>query len=166
MKSILLILLLTTFGCGKSNNNAPGSAIRIDPVFTDPTRSPEGAVSDLAWLINDHRARLGLPTTMTVFALAQEADYHATNMSDGRVPLGHFGLAERCMNSRRALGGGNACSEVVAAGQMNSEATMRSWMNSWGHRRIIEDPRFTRMGVGVAVSRTGRPYWTVIFLQY
>ncbi len=166
MKSIFLILILTTLGCGKSGGNAPGSVIRIDPIFTDPTRSPDGAVSDLAWLINDHRARLGLPSTITVFPLSQEASFHSTNMSDGRTPVGHLGMAERCLNSRRALGGGNACSEIVAAGQMNSEAAMRTWMNSWGHRRIIEDPRFNRMGLGVSVSRTGRPYWTVIFLQY
>jgi uncharacterized protein YkwD len=161
----LILVLLITAGCG-SKNNAPGSEVRIDPLLTDPTRSPTGAVSDLAWLINDHRARLGLPGLLAVAEISREASFHAQDMSDGRLPLGHTGLANRCLSARRALGGGNACSEVVAAGQTNSESAMRSWMNSWGHRRIIEDPRFTRMGLGVSVSRTGRPYWTVIFLQY
>lgn len=163
MKLLILILLISA-GCG-SNNNAPGSEIRIDPVLTDPTRSPSGAISDLAWLINDHRARLGLPTLMAVDEISQQAASHADEMSY-RGRTSHDGLSYRCLNSRRALGGGNVCSEIVAGGQMNSEAVMRSWMNSWSHRRSIEDPRFTRMGLGVAVSRSGRPFWAVIFLQY
>jgi uncharacterized protein YkwD len=165
MKSILLILLLVS-SCGISSDNTSSPEVIIEPVCKAASCNTERPVRELTSFINSHRANLGLGQILAVFALSQSAEVHAQNMSDGRYPLGHFGLAERCMMSRRALGGGNACSEIVAAGQMNSEAALRTWMNSWGHRRIIEDPRFTRMGLGVSVSRSGRPYWTVIFLQY
>lgn len=165
MKSILLALVFVS-ACGLSNNNSTTPEVTIEPVCKAASCNTERPVRELTSFINSHRANLGLGQIVPVFALSQSAEVHTQNMSDGRYPLGHFGLAERCMSSRRALGGGNACSEIVAAGQMTSDAVLRSWLNSWEHRQAIEDPRFTRMGLGVSVSRSGRPYWTVLFLQY
>jgi uncharacterized protein YkwD len=163
--ALFFVLLTSVAGCGKSNSSGTSEG-RVDPIFTDPARSNEGALSDLLWLLNDHRRRLGLTPLRSFQVMNNEAEAHAQNMSDLRSPLGHAGLANRCLRARQALGGGNACGEIVAAGQSNSEAALRSWLNSWGHRRQIEDPRYTLVGLGVAISRTGRPYWSVMFLQY
>jgi uncharacterized protein YkwD len=85
-------------------------------------------------------------------------------MSDG-FGYGHGGMSRRCLEARRAAGGGNACGEIIAAGQDSAAQVMRSWLNSWDHRSRIEDPRYTRIGVGASVSRDGRAYWSVLFLQ-
>ncbi len=53
--------------------------------------------------------------------------------------------------------------ENVAAGQPDAASVMQSWMNSAGHRRNILDPAFSDIGVGLAYSANGTPYWTQDF---
>ena len=39
-------------------------------------------------------------------------------------------------------------------------------MNSSGHRKNILNPKFTHIGVGKAVSKTGDIYWVQLFIKY
>jgi uncharacterized protein YkwD len=166
MKNIICVLLLiVSVSCGKSNSSGNGPNRTVDPVESDPSRNESQAISDLLWLINSHRARTGLQPVQRIPMMDFEAKSHSNDMADGRVPFGHFGMNARCQQARQASGGGNACGEIVARGQNNSQAAMNSWLSSLGHRRKIEDPRYNRVGLGVSVSRSNTPYWTVIFLQ-
>jgi uncharacterized protein YkwD len=49
--------------------------------------------------------------------------------------------------------------ENLAEGQPTAQAAVQSWLGSPGHRRNLEDCRYTHTGVGL---REGR--WTQIFL--
>ena len=65
----------------------------------------------------------------------------------------------------RATRAGYAWSRVgenIALGTMNAEDTVQGWLNSPGHCVNIMQPQFTEMGVGYAVTRTGKPriYWS------
>ncbi|MBD0023759.1 CAP domain-containing protein [Gordonia pseudamarae] len=64
----------------------------------------------------------------------------------------------------------NACGvrsvgENVAYGYPTARAVMVGWMNSPGHRANILKRGFNRLGVGVAYSTSGRPYYTQVFGQ-
>lgn len=58
-----------------------------------------------------------------------------------------------------------AAGENIAMGQKTPQQVMNAWMNSPGHRSNILNPRFTQIGVGLAISRNGRPYWTQMFIR-
>lgn len=51
--------------------------------------------------------------------------------------------------------------ENVAYGYVDCAAVMNGWMNSPGHQANILNPRFTNIGMGVAVGADGRLYWTM-----
>jgi len=53
--------------------------------------------------------------------------------------------------------------ENVAMGQQTPSEVVRTWMNSSGHRKNILSPSVNEIGVGLAYSSNGRPYWTQVF---
>ena len=44
-------------------------------------------------------------------------------------------------------------------GQPSASEAVRSWMNSSGHRANMLGSGYTRIGVAVAYSSNGTPYW-------
>ncbi|ORX88428.1 SCP-domain-containing protein [Basidiobolus meristosporus CBS 931.73] len=55
-----------------------------------------------------------------------------------------------------------AIAENVAMGQISTDAVVRSWMNSPGHRQNILNPQYTYFGAGY--SSKGN-YWTQVFAR-
>jgi uncharacterized protein YkwD len=53
--------------------------------------------------------------------------------------------------------------ENVAYGQSTPSEVVRTWMNSPGHRKNILASNRNTIGVGLAYSANGRPYWTQVF---
>jgi uncharacterized protein YkwD len=53
--------------------------------------------------------------------------------------------------------------ENIASGQESVESVIKSWMNSWGHRKNIMSKSYTNIGCGYAISKNGTPYWCVCF---
>jgi uncharacterized protein YkwD len=53
--------------------------------------------------------------------------------------------------------------ENIAAGYPTAKAVMRAWMRSPGHRHNILDRRFRKIGLGLARSADGTPYWVQDF---
>jgi len=162
MKHLFLIcVMLILASCSKSKDNDSGGVDR----YVDPLTDRSGAVEEMVYLLNDHRARLNLPKLSYNEALTLEAQIHTDDMAFGRRRFGHDGMSQRCLNARRALGRGNACGEIVSRFHQNADQAFNGWMNSWSHRTQIEDYRYTHIGVGLAIDGRGLPYWTVLFLQ-
>lgn len=53
--------------------------------------------------------------------------------------------------------------ENIASGYPTAAAVMRGWMHSPGHRRNILSRKFTRIGLGLAYTDNGTPYWVQNF---
>lgn len=62
-----------------------------------------------------------------------------------------------------ACPGFHALGENIAYGYPTAAAVMRAWMHSTGHRRNILSRRFTRIGLGLAYTDGGVPYWVQNF---
>lgn len=59
----------------------------------------------------------------------------------------------------------SAAGENIAMGQNSASAVMSAWMNSTGHRANILNPNFKEIGVGVAINKAGKIYWTQLFIK-
>lgn len=59
-----------------------------------------------------------------------------------------------------------AVGENIARNWKTTDEVMSAWMNSSGHRKNILNPKFTHIGVGKAVSKTGDIYWVQLFIKY
>ncbi len=53
--------------------------------------------------------------------------------------------------------------ENIAKAKMSPKRVVQLWMNSQGHRRNILNPRYTKIGVAVYKSKSGRYYWCARF---
>lgn len=62
-------------------------------------------------------------------------------------------------------GGWTSAAENVAMGQ-SVEAVVDAWLNSPGHRANILRPDATHLGIGYALSSSGRPFYTQNFATY
>ncbi len=51
--------------------------------------------------------------------------------------------------------------ENIAAGQANCESVLSAWLASPPHRANILNPAFRDIGIGMVLSATGVPYWTM-----
>ena len=64
------------------------------------------------------------------------------------------------MASRRSLThSGQSCGENIAMGYASSQAAMRGWMNSPGHRANILTRGYNKIGVSAYRTASGTIYW-------
>ena len=71
-------------------------------------------------------------------------------------------LMHSSMSSIMSIGFSRA-GENIAYGQTDEHKVMKSWLNSYGHKRNIMNKSFTLIGCGFAYSEGGIPYWCVCF---
>jgi Cysteine-rich secretory protein family len=78
--------------------------------------------------------------------------------------VGHDGPDGSLPKDRAVRAGYRAkiASENVASGQKSFSDVMRSWEESAGHRENLLRPKVTTIGVAMAKSSSGRPYWTLV----
>jgi uncharacterized protein YkwD len=98
----------------------------------------------LGELINEHRARHGLPALVPAPSLAALAAAHAAPMAKEKR-LSHDGFAERFQRARAPH-----CVENVGAGFRTPHAELDAWERSAVHAKNLLDPRISHMGIGVA----------------
>ena len=88
--------------------------------------------------------------------LAHSADmvrrgYFSHTSPDGKTPF----------DRRRGVGiQYHAAAENIAEGQETAEEVFRSWVNSPGHRKNIENPNYTHHGIGLRQN-----HWTHILIR-
>jgi len=58
--------------------------------------------------------------------------------------------------------GFNRAGENIAYGQKNEDQVMKTWLNSYGHKRNIMNKSFTHIGCGFAYNKRTL-YWCVCF---
>jgi uncharacterized protein YkwD len=116
--------------------------------------------------INQERQGLGLDPVETDLRLVEASRLHSQDMAtndyfehssrDGRGPADR---AQAAGHPSRFIG------ENIAAGGATPEATMRQWLDSPGHCMNLLSHEYTLLGVGHAVTPSGRlhHYWTQVF---
>ncbi|MEI7780609.1 MAG: CAP domain-containing protein [Planctomycetota bacterium] len=134
----LLAMAVTSLGWG-------ATAAAREPSFILSQGSVDGVAGADGSVIsqtNAARARHGLPPLAVDSQLMNSARNHA-----------------QWMASNRNLSHGHGVAENIAMGQASAGEAVRSWMNSSGHRANMLGSGYTRIGVAVAYSSNGTPYW-------
>ncbi|ANB60393.1 CAP domain-containing protein [Anoxybacteroides amylolyticum] len=115
-------------------------------------------------LVNAIRLRNHLPLLAWDAKIAGTARKHSEDMAQN----GYFnhtnlqGLSPFDRMTRDGISYGVA-GENIAYGQFNAIFVHEAWMDSLGHRQNVLYPDFQRLGVGVAFSASGQPYYTQNF---
>ncbi len=145
-----------------------GERIRLAP-STPVTTTPSSITGDplldrVLELTNAERARAGLPALRWNAQLAQAAQVHSADQAR-RNTLTHYGPNGESPGDRIAATGYQyrSWAENAAMGYRSAESVMDGWMNSSGHRANILRSSVTEIGLGLAYSSSGRPYWTQVF---
>jgi uncharacterized protein YkwD len=132
---------------------APASVPVLTPVVCCPAPCPTKKKPTLKTpemqvitLVNQERAKRGLSTLKPNPKMMADAEKWSAVQARTRMHHSRMGYAEN-----------------VAYGQPNAFAVNQAWLNSRGHRRNMLNPSHEQIGVGLAYSSGGRPYWTEVF---
>ena len=139
-----------------------GTAAAILPQCAPRRHPPRRAAQQVVDLTNARRAQYGLPALSVNGALTDAAQAHAADQASVSR-MSHAGTDGSDVSARldRVGYAYSAWGENVAAGYGDAGGVMNGWMNSSGHRANILNGNFTQIGVGLAYSANGTPYWTM-----
>lgn len=116
-------------------------------------------------LVNADRKKAKCDPVVSDGRLRDAARQHSADMASRRF-LNHRGSDGSSPEDRmRAAGYGDPLSENLARGFTSAKDVMRAWERSRNDRRNIVDCDAKAIGVGVAVSADGTPFWTQDFGQ-
>ncbi|MET0146826.1 MAG: CAP domain-containing protein [Ilumatobacteraceae bacterium] len=122
---------------------------------------PAQAVVDLT---NQQRGANGLAPVAVDQALVNAAQAHSADQA-AMDTMSHTGSDGSNTGQRLDRQGyvWSRWGENVATGYGDASSVMAGWMGSPGHRANILNASLTQVGVGLAYSANGTPYWTQVF---
>lgn len=139
---------------------------RTSPGAVPLPANTESATAEVVRLTNQYRAKHGRPALAVSAKLTEAAKLHAEQMAAyQRLEHNISGARYPTLQSRLdAVGYIYAMAgENIAWNQPGADAVMNTWLNSTGHRANILDAGATEIGVAVARSASGEPYWIQVF---
>lgn len=142
----------------------PGVTAEWPPAWLDAssTESWPEAEEETLRLVNQERARSGCDPVQVDERLAQAAREHSRHMA-GQGKVTHVGSQGRSFTQRaKAAGYDRPSGEVTAAGYDTAAETVRTWVESSGHRKVLLNCDSVDTGVGVVTAEDG-VYWTQVF---
>ncbi len=114
-------------------------------------------------LINDYRVSIGLNALERVNHISYKCLEHNAYMIANNV-VNHNDFVSRSENIEKVLDAKNV-GENVAYNYKTSEAAVKAWLESPGHKENIEG-NFTHFGISVTTDpATGKKYYTNIFVR-
>lgn len=126
------------------------AAVAADPGLDDRSRMELAVLA----LVNQARARNGLPPLTLDNRLVAAAREHAVDMARGRFCRhnGRDGSKARDRMRRNGYPYNNWAGENIICSRRSAEAMVQWWLNSPPHRRNILHGHFRHIGVGVSMN--------------
>ncbi len=139
-----------------------GSLSIASPASAALVPTPTMEASVVYWT-NVQRAKAHCAPLRVDSRLTQAARFHSRWMATtGR--FSHTGFKNTNFVTREAMAGYHApVAENIAWGYTMGPTTVNAWMASPGHRANMLNCRAKAVGVGVAYSKSGKPYFTQDF---
>ena len=158
MLPAVALMALLTFSC--STDAIEEDAIDdIAASFVPDTKIIEIEVLEL---INDHRINLGLNPLETMSEIKAQAYGHTDYMID-QSAVSHDNFYVR-RNNLMSTAGAQSVGENVAYGFSYAPALVAAWLNSEGHKAVIEGD-YTDFDLSAEQDADGRWYYTNIFIK-
>lgn len=156
---ILCTLFLTS--CSKDNINEEFTA--YDQVVTSRTEYTYNDIEvEILDEINLYRRALGLEELKPIAELSLESEGHNEYMIDEGT-VSHDNFSQRSSYLMNSVGA-KSVGENVGYGYRTSDAVVKAWLKSKGHRENIEGD-FTHFGISVRQDADGKNYFTNIFIK-
>ncbi len=136
-----------------------------DPVLIPPKAADLTKTAlRLIELHNKERAKKELGPLEADQRLFDAAKRHAEDMAK-HEHTNHEGTDKTTMIERARESGYTFrfLAENIAAGMKTPELAVKAWMSSPGHQANILNGDYTQVGVAVARSKKGHPYWCTVF---
>lgn len=118
---------------------------------------------DILSLVNAHRASLNLSELTQLNVISGVANGH-TNYMITAGQASHDNFPERVQNLKTNANA-KTVGENVAYGFSTAQGVVNGWLNSSGHKKIIEDSSYTHFGISTDSDTEGRNYFTHIFIS-
>lgn len=114
-------------------------------------------------LINNYRVSIGLNALQGINHVSFKCEEHNKYMIENNV-VDHNDFTARSNNIMSVLGA-KKVGENVAYNYKTSEAALRAWLDSPGHKANIEGD-YTHFGLSVSIDpKSGKKYYTNIFVK-
>jgi uncharacterized protein YkwD len=157
-----MLVLVAAFGCGIMPG--PFHSVASAEDFPDGGGGMSLAETQFIQSLNAERQKAGLPALVPQEAVMLAARFHALNMADLDV-LSHEIDGDRGGERLEQVGYAFIVwRENIASGYRTPAAVVAAWMKSVeGHRKNVLDARVVHIGVGIATSADGRPYYCALF---
>ena len=150
--TILLLTLITIFGCSKQNKKDNFDLHKKN--IQIKSKSPlEATQKNLLDEHNKQRKLKGLEELILSNDLCEYAQKHADKMAK----------KDNLYHSQISKIESEWVGENVAWGQETESSVVNSWMWSPMHRSNILGSKYKKVGFGVAKNKNGRNYWCTVF---
>lgn len=156
----VLILSFALFSCSNDDDGIYfDESSEINIVEKTTYSSIELEILDL---VNEHRQSIGLNTLKPLDIVSNVAEGHTNYMiENGQISHDNFPTrSEKLMKTAKA----KAVGENVAYGYGSASGVLDGWLNSKGHREVIESSKYTHFGISTECNMQGRNYFTHIFI--
>ncbi len=157
---------------GSSGDGAEGASLTYEnghPLNwkTDEQKALEWE-DEVLRLVNEHRASIGVGSLRMTQTLRQAARGHSRHMrADVHEFFSHPNPEGDSPGMRLTRNGVHweQMAENIASGALTPAVVVQGWLDSDGHRRNLENARYTRTGVGWQPGAPGDhpDYWTQVF---
>jgi uncharacterized protein YkwD len=154
----MALLALVSFSC---STDAVEEG-KIDAITTANAPQAKVIEIEILELINNHRISIGLNPLENMSTIKSQAYNHTEYMID-KSKISHDNFLQRSASLKNNPGALNV-SENVAYAYSTSQSVVNAWLNSEGHRAVIEGD-FTNFDVSAEKDVNGKYYYTNIFIK-
>ena len=114
-------------------------------------------------LVNAHRKGLNLSELKRLDIVSTVANSHTDYMIDaGKISHDNFDQRSKTLMQNTQA---KKVGENVAYGYSSAKGVVNGWLNSDGHRKVIESIEYTHFGISTDSNKDGRNFFTHIFIN-
>ena len=114
-------------------------------------------------LVNAHRQGMNLAELKRLDIVSGVANSHTDYMIQaGQLSHDNFDKRSQILIQNSQA---NKVGENVAYGYSSAQGVVNGWLNSAGHRKIIESDEYTHFGISTDSNKDGINYFTHIFIN-
>ncbi|WP_412984805.1 CAP domain-containing protein [Pontimicrobium sp. IMCC45349] len=154
-----LMALLAMFSFSCSTDSVDEEIETITSSYVPQAKSMEIEILEL---INNHRITNGLNALNNMDAIKAQAFGHTDYMIDNNE-VSHDNFYQRKQNLQNTAGA-ITVAENVAYAFSSAESVVNAWLNSEGHRNVIEGD-YTNFDISAEKDIDGKWYYTNIFIK-
>jgi uncharacterized protein YkwD len=166
MKKIMCAMLFIAMSvamnaCSAETADGSESISSTEPIVTNYDYN--NSELETMQLINEYRLSIGLNALQIINHISFKCEEHNNYMIANNV-VDHNDFVSRSDNMVKVLGA-KKVAENVAYNYKTSDAVLKAWLASPGHKENIEG-NFTHFGLAVTIDpATGKKYYTNIFVR-